>query len=262
LLKWGKFRKKSPIQTLIFEGDNQALLMQKIIRFIAIDDNPIDLLMLKEYAASFPFLEHCGSFSSPAEGLAATQTLQPDLVFLDIEMPGMTGLDVLRQIRDKVPVAVFITSHPEFALEGFQLSALDYILKPVTAERFAHTARRLEEYWDMKQKAISYEVLFENESLTIKEGHNQVKLPQQDIIYLEAMQDYTKVVTEKKNYLTLTTLTGFLEKISNNNFLRVHRSYAVAIKKIKELHSDKVVCGNSVIPIGKTYRSSIAQLKL
>ena len=237
-------------------------MIQNTIRYIAIDDNPVDLLILKEYASIFPFLQHAGSFSTPTEGLAGIDALQPDLVFLDIEMPGQTGLDILRIIKGKVPIAIFITSHPEFALEGFELSALDYILKPLTAERFTHTAKRIEDYWDMKQKAISYQVLFENESLTIKEGHNQIKLPQQDIIYLEAMQDYTKVVTEKKSYLTLATLTGFLEKISNNNFLRVHRSYAVAVKKIKELHSDKVICGNSVIPIGKTYRSLIAQLKL
>jgi DNA-binding LytR/AlgR family response regulator len=177
-------------------------------------------------------------------------------------MPGMTGIEVLRKIKDKVPVAVFITSHPEFALDGFELSALDYVLKPLTAERFALTANRIEEYWAMKQKAISYEVLFEKESLTIKEGHTQVKLPQEDIIYLEAMQDYTKVVTEKKSYLTLTTLTGFLEKLSGNRFLRVHRSYAVAINKIKELHASKIICGTNEIPIGKTYRSAITQLKL
>jgi DNA-binding LytR/AlgR family response regulator len=236
--------------------------MQKTIRYIAIDDNPIDLLILKEYSSSFSFLQHCGSYSLPSDGLAAAESSKPDLVFLDIEMPGMSGLDVLRQVKEKIPLAVFITSHPEFALEGFEVSAVDYVLKPLTLERFTHTARRIEEYWDMKQKAISYEVLFENESLTIKEGHNQVKLPQQDIIYLEAMQDYTKVVTEKKSYLTLTTLTGFMEKLSNNNFLRVHRSYAVAIKKIKELHSNKVVCGNITIPIGKTYRSAVAQIKI
>lgn len=236
--------------------------METTIRFIAIDDNAVDLLILKEYAAAFPFLKHCGSFSTPAEGLAEAKTIKPDLIFLDIEMPGQTGLDVLRQLKQEVPIAIFITSHPEFALEGFELSALDYILKPLTAERLSNTARRIEEYWDMKQKAILYEVLFENESLTIKDGYSQIKLPQQDIIYLEAMQDYTKVVTEKKNYMTLTTLTGFMEKLSNNNFLRVHRSYAVAIKKIRELHSNKIVCGDIEIPIGKTYRASIAQLKL
>jgi DNA-binding LytR/AlgR family response regulator len=236
--------------------------MQKTIRFIAIDDNPVDLLILKEYAEPFRYLQHCGSYATPAEGLAAIEALQPDLVFLDIEMPGLDGLQVLRLLKEKVPLAVFITSHPEFALEGFELSALDYVLKPLTAERFEHTARRIQEYWDMKQKALSYEVLFEKECLTIKDGHNQIKLPQEDIIYLEAMQDYTKVVTEKKNYLTLTTLTGFLEKLPGNNFLRVHRSYAVSVKKINELHANKIVCGDTTIPVGKTYRTLVAKLKI
>lgn len=236
--------------------------MLKNIRYIAIDDDLIDQLILKEYAAAFPSLQHSGTFSNGIEGITAMEEIKPDLVFLDVEMPELNGIEVLRKIKDKVPIAVFITSHPEFALDGFELSALDYILKPLTAERFAVTAKRIEEYWAMKQKAISYEVLFEKESLTIKEGHNQVKLPQEDIIYLEAMQDYTKVVTEKKNYLTLTTLTGFLEKLSGNRFLRVHRSYAVAVNKIKELHTDKIICGTQAIPIGKTYRSALAQIKL
>jgi len=236
--------------------------MEQNIRFISIDDNPVDLLILKEYASAFPFLTHCGSFSSSAEGLLAVETIKPDLIFSDIEMPDISGLEMLKLIKEKVPIAVFITSHPEFALEGFELSALDYILKPVTADRFLKTASRIKEYWEMKQKAILYEVLFEKESLTIKDGHSQIKLPQQDIIYLEAMQDYTKVVTENKNYMTLTTLTGFLDKIANNNFLRVHRSYAVAVKKIKELHFNKIVCGGITIPIGKTYRSAVAQIKL
>ena len=236
--------------------------MLKTIRYIAIDDNVVDLLLLKEYAAAFPFLQFQGSYSNTTEGLAAVEEINPDLIFLDIEMPGLSGLDILRKIKSKVSIAVFITSHPEFALEGFELSALDYILKPLTAERFALTAKRIEEYWSMKQKAISYEVLFEKESLIIKEGHNQIKLPQQDIIYLEAMQDYTKVVTEKKNYLTLTTLTNFLEKIPGNDFIRVHRSYAVAIKKIKELHATKVICNNIEIPIGKTYRPVLSKLIL
>ncbi|MDZ4793739.1 MAG: LytTR family DNA-binding domain-containing protein [Bacteroidota bacterium] len=236
--------------------------MLKTIRYIAIDDNPVDLLILKEYAGEHPHLLHCGSFSNITDGIQQVAALKPDLVFLDIEMPGLSGIELLKTVKDHISIAVFVTSHPEFALEGFELSALDYILKPVTADRFSYTAKRIADYWDMKQKSAAYEVLFEKESLTIKDGHTQVKLPQEDIIYLEAMQDYTKVVTEKKNYLTLTTLTGFLEKFSNNNFLRVHRSYAVAVKKIKELHHNKIVCGDITIPIGKTYRSAVAQIKL
>jgi len=236
--------------------------MQKHIRYIAIDDNPVDLLILKEYAADFPFLEHLESFSSPATGMAAIERLRPDLVFLDVEMPGTSGLQVLQRIKEQVPMSIFITSHPEFALEGFELSALDYILKPLTADRFKQTAGRIREYWEMKQKAAAYEILIETETLTIKEGYNLVKLPIHEIIYLEAMQDYTKVVTAKKNYLTLTSLTAFLDKLSTANFLRIHRSYAVAIKKIKEIHRDKLVCGDAIIPIGKTYHAVAAQLKL
>lgn len=232
------------------------------IRYLAIDDSPLDLLLLKEYAAAFPVLQFAGSVQDPQEALLTVPQLKPDLVFLDIEMPGLTGINLLQQIRQQVPMAVFITSHPEFALDGFELSALDYVLKPLTADRFALTAARIEEFWEMKQKASAYAVLFEQEMLLIKEGHSQIRLPQHEIIYLEAMQDYTKVVTDKKSYMTLTTLTSFLEKLSPQKFLRVHRSYAVAISRITELSTGKVGCGHFSIPIGKTYRAQIANLNL
>jgi len=232
------------------------------IRYLAIDDSPLDLLLLKEYAAAVPALQHAGSFQDPQKALQAVQQLKPDLVLLDIEMPGLTGIRLLQQIRQQVPIAVFITSHPEFALDGFELSALDYVLKPLTAERFALTVRRIEEFWEMRQKASAYEVLFEQEMLLIKEGHTQIRLPQHEIIYLEAMQDYTKVVTDKKNYMTLTTLTCFMEKLSPQKFLRVHRSYAVALSRVTALETGKLSCGDFTIPVGKTYRSQIANLNL
>lgn len=236
--------------------------MQKNIRFIAVDDNPVDLLILKEYAAHYAFLQHLESVGNSEVGLAAIESIKPELVFLDIEMPGMSGLEILQKIKEHVPMVVFITSHPEFALEGFELSALDYILKPLTAERFKQTANRIEEYWQMKQKAAAYEVLIERETLTIKEGYNNIRLPVHEILYLEAMQDYTKVVTQKKNYLTLTTLTAFLEKLSVTDFIRVHRSYAVAMNKISELHPTKIICNGLEIPIGKTYKPIVSRLQL
>ncbi|NML23742.1 response regulator transcription factor [Pseudoflavitalea sp. G-6-1-2] len=232
------------------------------IRFIAIDDNPVDLMIIKEFSAAYPQLRHCGSFHAVGEALQALDEINPDLIFLDIELPGLSGIDLLRKIRNKVPIAVFITSHAEFALEGFELSAFDYILKPLTEERFAQNVRRIEEFWEMKQKANAYEVLFEQEMLIIKEGHTQIRLPQQDIIFLEAMQDYTKIVTGKKNYMTLTTLSAFLEKLPADRFLRVHRSYAVAKSRIKTLSAGKLVCDNYTIPIGKTYRSLLSNLNL
>jgi len=236
--------------------------MKNQVRYIAVDDNLLDLLMLKEYAVQFSFLKELGHYGTPDEALVAVRDQRPDLIFLDIEMPGMNGVEILRTIRQYVPLAVFITSHPEFALEGFDLSAFDYILKPLTEERFAATARRLGEYWMMKEKAEAYEVQFEKEFVVIKEGYDQLKILLHEIIYLEAMQDYTKVVTEKKSYLTLTTLTAFLEKLPVAKFLRVHRSYAVALSKINRIAGNNIICCDVTIPVGKTYRAGITQLKL
>ncbi len=232
------------------------------IRFIAIDDNQLDLLFLTEYARKFPFLENCGTFSNALEGYDAQQYIKPDLIFLDIEMPIFSGLELLAKIKNDVPMAVFITSHAQFAVEGFELSSLDYILKPLSEERFGRSVKKIQEYWDMKQKSAAYEVLFEKDMLTIKEGFNQVRLPQHEIIYLEAMQDYTKIVTAQKNYLTLATLSDFMHQLPSDRFLRVHRSFAVSIGQIKELRHSEVICYNATIPVGKTYRSTVSKIKL
>lgn len=235
--------------------------MPKPIRYIAIDDNPVDTLLLQHYAAEYPFLQAIASFDTPMAGMKAIETQQPDLVFLDVEMPGASGIEVLRFLQEKIPLAVFITSHAEFAVEGFELSAFDYIVKPLTPERFAKTAARLKDYREMKDQAQSYKLLFETDSIIFSEGYNKIKLSLHDIVYLEAMQDYTKIVTPTRNYLTLTTLTAMLEKLPADLFARIHRSYAVAISKIKALKSNELVCMDTVLPIGKTYRSAIAQLK-
>jgi len=232
------------------------------IRYVAIDDNLIDLTAVAEYSKAFSVFENCGLFSNGFEAYEAIGYTKPDLVFLDIEMPGINGIELLRKIRASVPMAVFITSFTEFALDGFELSAIDYILKPLTPERFAKTASKILEFWDMKQKSAAYEVMISQDQLTIKEGYNQIRISQNDIIYLEAMQDYTKVVTHKRNYLTLSPISFFMERLPADRFMRVHRSYAVSLNKIKELRHSEVVCNNAIIPVGKTYRSAIAKLRL
>lgn len=234
--------------------------MKNSIKFISIDDQRLDSLMIETYAKLHPSLLHCGSFSNAGEAIAAIEAIQPNVVFLDIEMPGLSGLELLRNIKSKIEIAIFVTSHPEFALEGFELSALDYILKPLTEERLALCVKRIEEYWQMKQQSDAYEVLFENDMLTFKEGYNIIKIPTQEIIYLEAMQDYTKVVTTNKKYLTLSTLTGFLHKLSEEKMVRTHRSFAVALEKITGFANSQIACGNHSVPVGKTYRSIVNKL--
>ena len=234
--------------------------MPNPIRYIAIDDNPVDLLILQEYARGHEGLQSLGQYGSVHAGLAAINQQQPDLVFLDIELPGGDGLEILRTVRKQVPMAVFITSHPEFALDGFELSALDFIVKPLTADRFEMCISKITDYWQLVQKASSYEFLAEQDVLLIKEGHARVKLPVGEIIYLEAMQDYTKIVTNARNYLTLSTLTDFLNRLSASRFLRVHRSYAVSMAKITRVDGNRILCGDTPVPIGKTYRSAVSRL--
>lgn len=228
------------------------------IRCICIDDEQDDLFLLNEYIKTEPTLTNIGSFCSPSEGIAHIISLQPDLVFLDIEMSGATGLEILQLLRSKIELAVFVTSHPEFALESFELSAFDYILKPITEKRFNATMRRLKDYWNMRQKAATYELLQEPDTLLISEGRNKTKVPINEIIYMEAMQNYTKIVTSRRSYLTLVGINTFLNKLPQHSFLRIHRSYAVARNKINGLlSSDEITCDNVTLPIGKTYRDIV-----
>lgn len=236
--------------------------MNTTINYIAVDDNLIDAMVLREYAKPFGFLNEIGIYATPSEAITAIIATKPQLVFLDIDMPEMNGISLLKKIKDIVPVSVFVTSHDEYAIDGFNLAALDYVLKPLEKNRFEQTVNRIADYFKLKEKASQYDVSVQQQNITIKEGHTKVQLPVQDIIYLEAMQDYTKIVTEKKSYLTLMTLTGFMETLSSNQFLRVHRSYAVALKKVSRISGANIECGNFSVQIGKTYRNEIARLKL
>ncbi len=231
------------------------------VRYLIVDDNEIDRVMLELLASSCASLSFGGSYAHPLEALEAIKTTRPQLVFLDVDMPGTTGIELLKTVRDIVPMAIFITSYPDFALEGFELSALDYILKPLSEERFAQAIKKVTAYWEMKQKAQAYDIIVGKESITIKLGHDQLRLPIGDIVYLEAMQDYTKLVLEGKQYMTLINLSRFLEQLPVNRFMRVHRSFAVAIDKIQKTSASEVIIHKDIqIPVSKTYRKELRTL--
>ena len=219
-------------------------------------------MMVNTLAEAYPLLKAVGSYEHPLEALSAINALKPDLIFLDVEMPGATGIELLRAVKDTVPMAVFITSFPDYALDGFELSALDYILKPLTEDRFAQTVRRISEFWEMKCKSQAYDVIIGEETILIKQGYEQLRLSLHDIIYLEAMSDYTKINTSSKKYITNTPLSGFMEKLPEQHFMRVHRSYAVAKGKIDSIKAGALICGGTAIPVGRTYRSAIARIKM
>jgi DNA-binding LytR/AlgR family response regulator/signal transduction histidine kinase len=229
--------------------------MESTLKYLVVEDDDFDRLSLENEAQKFPFLKKVAAGSHPLQAAELIAQCSPDILFLDVEMPGMNGIELLRLLRGKEFLAVFVTSHPEFAAEGFELEAFDYLVKPLTAERFARCAMRLRDFAAMREKACAFEKEQEAGVITVKQGHDKVKLQLADIRYLEAMKDYTRVVMKDRQYLVLTTLSDLLEKLPPDKFVRIHRSYAVARDKVMGVMGNKVnMAGEAELPVGKLYR--------
>jgi DNA-binding LytR/AlgR family response regulator len=230
------------------------------IKCMIVDDEALDRLHLSALVAEKPQLHLIGEYDHALDALHGIKAHQPDLLFLDVSMPGSSGIELLKAVRELVPMAIFITSYQDFALDGFELSALDYILKPLTEARFNQSIKRVEEYWEMRQKSNAYDILIDQEMLTIKQGHDKLRLPISEVIYIEALSDYTKFHTGKQSYITLGTLSNILEQLPPKWFCRIHRSYAVAAKKITQIQKGQLFCGSIALPIGKTYKHTLYNL--
>lgn len=227
--------------------------MKDALTCIIVDDDNLDRMAVEAELSSYLNIKLLGSYCNPIEAVSAIKAHQPDVLFLDIDMPEINGIDFVKSISNLNTINVFITSHHEFALQGFQLKVFDFILKPLETDRFESCINRIYDFIKLKGKAEAYDVLFENEKIIFKEGHNVVNLNANDVIYLEAYGDYTKIITEKKAHLTLATLSNFLESLPVGKFMRIHRSYVVAINRVKSLGNKTINMGEDIIPVGKTY---------
>lgn len=227
------------------------------LRFIIIDDDELDRMVIQTEAAKFSFLQIVASFGNPVEAIEIVKQTSPDIIFLDIEMPELSGVELIRKKITQTSLPVFITSHPEFALESYELDAFDYLLKPVSSERFAKCAMRLHDFYEMRDKAFAYNSDQENNFIIIKQGYDKYKIPVHDIVYLEAMRDYTRIITFKKQYLVLSTLNGIVEKLPPEIFVRIHRSYVVNRNKVGGIQKNKINIQSHELPIGKLYKHSL-----
>jgi DNA-binding LytR/AlgR family response regulator len=229
------------------------------INCLIVDDEEIDRMMVEDLVLDHPSLHLVESFSNAIESLETLKSKDIELLFLDIDMPVISGVDFLKKLSTP-PLCIFITSHVDYALDAFDLHAVDYLLKPVKKERFDLSIKRAIELISIRKKALNYDLNFENDRLTIKEGNSINKVAINDIIYLEALTNYTKVVTGERNYITLQNLKNFLEELPQDKFLRVHRSYAVAKNKITSAKDGELKVGSASIPLGKTYKKMISKL--
>jgi DNA-binding LytR/AlgR family response regulator len=233
--------------------------MKDTLTCIIIDDDDLDRMAVEAELSNFLNIKTLGSYNNPIEAIGAIQGQKPDILFLDIDMPEINGLTLIKTIADLNLITVIISSHPEYALEGFQLKVFDFILKPIEENRFLNCYHRITEFKQLQAKAEAYDVLFDNEKVIFKEGYNLITLSTHEILFLEAFGDYTKIVTAEKSHLTLTTLANFLNSLPKGKFLRVHRSYVIAISKMNSFSSKIVSIANHCIPIGKTYLKEAKQ---
>ncbi len=229
--------------------------MEKISSII-VDDNPLDLDYMQEVILLHKELQLLRVCSNAIEAKECINTLQPQVLFLDIDMPVFNGLELFKSLSYE-PICVFVTAHSEYAWESYEAMAFDFILKPLRLERFAKVVQRITEYYTIKGKVTLADAVAENDYVIIKEGYNKHKIMLNDILYIEALKDYTKIVTNTIKVMTLQNLKQFMELLASDKFVRIHRSYAVAKDKISKLDQQYVHIKNYTLPVGKTYKKTI-----
>lgn len=209
---------------------------------------------MKQLASQVEDLTVVGECSNAMEAYKLINSQPVDVLFLDIEMPEMSGLELTRRLENKRPIIIFTTSKRDYAVDAFELNVADYIVKPVTPARFLQAMEKAREIYGSNRVDFSVE---EKEFVFIRDNGILKRLLIDDIHFLEAMGDYVKVFTQQKFHAIHTTLKKVEEKLPPNKFLRVHRSYIVALNKIEKIEEGVIVINNKTIPVADAYRSAL-----
>ena len=226
-----------------------------MIRCLAIDDEPLALQQLVTYIGKVPFLELAAQCHSALEAKTFLEQDTVDAIFCDINMPDLNGMDFIKSLAVP-PLVVFTTAYSEYAVEGFRVNAVDYLLKPFGLQDFQRAANRLKERLEMKNER--YDNSQADNSLFLKTEYRMVKISIQDIRYVEAMSEYLKVYldSEKKPIVTLLSMKKMEERLPDN-FMRIHRSYIVNLSKIQEVNKNRIIIDDDTyLPIGDLYKDT------
>jgi DNA-binding LytR/AlgR family response regulator len=228
------------------------------LKCIAIDDEPPALLLLREYISKTASLELIQTFEDAITGGEFLRRHPVDLLFIDIDMPDISGLDLVRSLKEK-PMVIFTTAHKKYAIEGFELDAIDYLLKPISYERFLKAVNKAVEYYNYIIKKPGDE----SESLFVYSEYRMLKIPIDQIEFIESLEDYIKIhIINSKPVLTLMTLKGVLEKLPASKFSRIHRSFIVANDKVRSIQNRKVMLTSSTeLPVSESYLGFISEWK-
>lgn len=225
------------------------------INCIVIDDEPLARKGIKEYIAELDFLNFIGEFDSPLKASALSDSSEVQLIFLDIQMPKISGLDFLKALKQPPPV-IFTTAYPQHALEGFELNALDYLVKPISFERFLKAAHKAKEYYELRlknQKGGNEKT----DHIFIKVDGRLVKIFFEDILFVEALQNYIAVHTKEKKYISYLTLHALSEFLPPAFFIKTHKSFIVAVNKVDSIEGNNLQIGRHFIPVSRSLKEEV-----
>ncbi len=228
--------------------------MSKRLKCLVIDDEPLAADLIKSYIEAVEELELISVHHNALDALADLRKQTIDLIFLDIQMPKLTGLELIRTLSNP-PAVIFTTAYREYAVEGFDLDAVDYLVKPVTFERFLKAIHKL---LRRENPGIESKIIQEDPYVYYRVDRQQVKVFLKDILWIESLKDYLKIVlTGNKTLVTHQRISYAAESLPASLFLRIHRSYIVARNKVTSFKSDEVIVGQQSLPIGSSYKQHV-----
>jgi len=232
-----------------------------MIRCLVVDDEPLALDILTDYIEKVPFLQLVNATTSAFEALAQVQDGKADLVFLDVQMPELTGIQFLKIINGKCDV-ILTTAYPQYALDGYELDVVDYLLKPIAFDRFYKAVQKV--HHEKSQPVpiaepapaatSTYDFIF------VKTEHKIQKIYLDDILYIEGLKDYISIFTSSERIITLQNMKKMEDVLPAGRFVRVHKSYILALDKIESIERSRIFIGDKIIPIGDTYRDNFFKL--
>ena len=228
-----------------------------MMKCIVIDDEPLAVDLIVAYLNRLGDVEIVATTNDPLEALGILQTKNVDLVFLDIEMPNITGLELVKTIRD-LPQFIFTTAYPQYALDGFELNATDYLVKPIPFPRFVKAVSKARQLYELTQSEEKPQAI-QSDFIFVKSEYENIKINTQDITYIEGLKDYIKIHMKgsAKSVLTLLSFNAILDKLSYQKFLRIHRSYIVNIDHVTSHQKNKLIVNDERLPIGDTYKNEV-----